>query len=590
MDFFARQAQAQRMTWVMLGQFGLAVLAIMLAINAVAYLAFMPARVNGITPGFLHWLTHEGLWVTAATGLIIGIGSFLRGQQLRKGGGYLAVLSGALPLTPDDPDPLLKRFRNVSEEMSIASGVPLPRLFVMQNEHSINAFVAGMRMEDTALVVTRGALEKLSRDELQGVIGHEYSHILQQDTRLNGRLLMVLGGIMMLSTLGRLLMDSRRGSLRSSRSDKNENSLALVGLALYVFGYLGVFAGRLIQAAISRQREYHSDAAAVQFTRNPEGLAGALNQILTTTERSFLKQSPLAQEINHMCFSESLSLNRWMASHPPLDQRIAAIDPLFKTRARIRSNQAKVEAGSKVPGPHPVVEGLTSGLVGQWGAAQQDWAQSVRHHLDSTYHLDALSLPDTVSLIERIISADTGSESTIDAQYKFPLLELLTPRLKSLDEPERRRIFQHFQSLAEPSGGLARFCYTAYLEHHLLPRKRPGRTLHTYQPVRLELALVLSIFVRLDTRATDKKTLFDDLARRWFPLETLSFQEKISASSLRQALERLNSLSALLKPALLDAWSDAVTHDDLIKTEEYELLRVAAEMLDCPLPPKVQRG
>ncbi|MBK8969854.1 MAG: M48 family metalloprotease [Hahellaceae bacterium] len=582
MDFFARQAQAQRMTWFMLGQFGIAVLAIILAINAVAYLTFSSTQLSGQQQGFFVWLTHEGLLVSTATLTIIGAGSIRRGMQLSKGGSYLAVLAGALPLDPSDPDPLFRRFRNISEEMSIASGVPLPRLFIMPKEHSINAFVAGMRMEDTALVVTRGALDKLSRDELQGVIGHEYSHILQRDTQLNGRLIMVLGGIMLLSTLGRALIDSRRSGTRMSGSGKGDHSLALAGLVLYLIGYIGVFAGRLIQAAISRQREYHSDAAAVQFTRNPQGLAGALQQILTASERSFLKQSALAQEINHMCFSESLSLNRWMASHPPLDKRIAAIDPIFRTRTRIQINQARIVAQANTrPTPGP-----TSGLVGQWGAAQHNWAHATQQGLSTTYHLDTLSQTDTLALVTRILCPD--DTHPIETRHKLPLLEILIPRLKRLEAADRAQVFEKIKSLPETKDGLARFCYTAYIEHHLLPQKHRSRTIHTYQGVRQELSLVLSLFVRLDksTRG-EKHVLFNDLARSWFPLEELTFQTRISSAALRTSLERLNCLHPLLKPTLIDAWSDAVARDGEVQLAEYELLRVAAELLDCPLPPKV---
>lgn len=585
------------MTRVMLGQFCLAVVAIILTLNVLAYV-FITMMAPHSHAGFFAWMTHEGWVVTAVTLAVIVAGSLHRASQLKRGAGYMAVLAGALPVTPGGNDPLVRRLLNVTEEMSIASGVPLPKIFIIPHERAINAFVTGMRMEDTALVVTQGALETLSRDELQGVIGHEYSHIMHNDMRLNGRIIMLLGGIMMLSTLGRMLMQRRSPSRSffSTRSGKHENSAALFGAALFVVGYAGVFAGRLIQAAISRQREFHSDAASVQFTRNPAAIAGALHRILMASEQSYLKSTHLAQELNHMCFSESLSLNRWFASHPPLDQRIAAVDPLFKTRARIRSNQDRQQATGDVNkkvirNGNEFVTAARSPLrvsqsVGEWQNPQPNWAKNMRETLSLRFHLDSIATNEILDLLGKLISGDPAFCNSLPEDLRFPLLELLTGRLKQAQEALPVQYFTTLQQVAKTGKGLASFCYMAYLEHHLLPGPRIDKRLNDYSRVRKETGMLLSLFARMDT-GDAAEAVFQRIAAQWFPLDPLQFVPAVTASGLREALAQLNRLSPLLKPALLDSWAEAVSNDGHILTAEYDLLRVAATMLECPMPPAI---
>jgi Zn-dependent protease with chaperone function len=278
------------------------------------------------------------LWkIAAVVAVLIFSATIYKYMQLRTGGGALvAQLLGGRPVYPDTNDFYERRLLNIIEEMALASGVTVPSIYLMERESGINAFAAGFTQEDAVLGVTRGALNYLSREELQGVIAHEFSHILNGDMRINIRLQGLLHGILVLGLLGEMLI---RGSFYRghTRFQSNNNSsggggyLVIVGLVLLVFGYVGVFFGKLIKSAVSRQREYLADAAAVQFTRNPLGLAGALKKIGGLTAGSAIKD-PHASQISHMYFGNGVT-ESWFngfSTHPPLLKRIKRLDPQFR--------------------------------------------------------------------------------------------------------------------------------------------------------------------------------------------------------------------------------------------------------------------
>ena len=236
---------------------------------------------------------------------------------------------GGTLVPADASDPLRRRLRNVVEEMAIASGVPVPEIYVLEEESGINAFAAGYAPGDAAVAVTRGALELLDRDELQGVIAHEFSHILNGDMRLNIRLMGVLFGILVLSLIGRMIVrGGHYSSVGSSRRGKGSGAIMLIGVGLAILGWVGVFFARMIKAAVSRQREYLADASAVQFTRQPSGIANALKKIGGYSEASYIREAD-PEEISHMLFGTGRRFSGLFATHPPLTERIKAIDPSF---------------------------------------------------------------------------------------------------------------------------------------------------------------------------------------------------------------------------------------------------------------------
>lgn len=330
MNFFEHQDDARNRSKRLVVIFGIAVAAIITAIYFVFAIVFQGHR------GTL-WNPEVLLYVTAGTLFIIGLGSLYKTVQLRKGGAALAERLGGSLVPPNTNDPDLKKLRNVVEEMSIASGMPVPLIYVMNGESSINAFAAGLTPNDAVVGVTRGCIEKLNRDELQGVIAHEFSHILHGDMRLNIRLMGVVHGILIIGIAGLLLMRSVAFSGRGRSRGGGKGGQAIIailgiGLALFVIGYIGVFFGRLIKAGVSRQREFLADASSVQFTRNPTGISGALKKIGGFTDGSRL-DAKHADEASHMFFGNGtrkrMLFSSMLATHPPLEKRIKTIDPSF---------------------------------------------------------------------------------------------------------------------------------------------------------------------------------------------------------------------------------------------------------------------
>jgi len=327
MDFFQRQEHARRNTFRLILLFAAGVSLMLVTVYAVAAGVFLNKRLEkGLDLWW--WDPQLAAWVGLGTLAIIIGGSLFKIIELSGGGAVVASALGGEPVNAQTRDPDQRKLLNIVEEMSIASGVPMPEVYVMPEEDGINAFAAGTAPDNAVIGVTQGSIRHLSRDELQGVIAHEYSHILNGDMRLNLRLIGWVFGILCIMMIGRVLLESawRGGSRRRSSRDNNPWPLMVIGLSLLAIGWLGAFFGRLIQAAVSRQREFLADASAVQFTRNPLGLAGALKKIGGYGSKL---ESAHAAEASHMFFCNGLN-QAWFnftATHPPLDQRIRLLDP-----------------------------------------------------------------------------------------------------------------------------------------------------------------------------------------------------------------------------------------------------------------------
>src|SRR5690348_15723720 len=332
MDFFAQQAKVRRSSRTLVLLFVLAVLAIVVAVDLIC--AFVLGV--GLRPGPL-------LGIAAAVVVVIGLCSLYRVASLAGGGAAVARSMNAVEVPADTTDPQWKRLRNVIEEVAIASGVPVPDIYVMQDEPAINAFAAGYTPNDAAVCVTQGCLDKLTRDELQGVIAHEFSHVLNGDMRLNVRLIGLLFGIMAIGVIGRfLLWGGYFGGGRRRRGD-NSGNVALAGIALLIVGAIGLFFGKLIQAAVARGGESLADPSAVQFTRQASGIAGALKKIAVITEGSAL-QAPRRDEVRHMLFGDA-EQRSWFATHPPILERIRALEPGFDPKELDAINQKWLAEG-----------------------------------------------------------------------------------------------------------------------------------------------------------------------------------------------------------------------------------------------------
>ncbi|MDO8906767.1 M48 family metallopeptidase [Hydrogenophaga sp.] len=334
MDFFGQQDRARTKTTALVLYFVLAIVFIIGSVYAASLLIlhFTQVQTDPGTPVALAswgsiapWDLQLFGWVVAGTLGVVTVGAAYKFLRLSRGGSEVAEELGGRLLAAEPTDADERRLRNVVEEMALAANVPVPKVYVLDNDAGINAFAAGHSAKDAAIGITRGGMTLLTRDELQGVIGHEFSHLLNGDMRLNIRIMGVLFGIVCLTVIGRVLLYSRGGG------NRGRAPMMLLGVALLAIGALGVLFGRLIQAALSRQREMLADASAVQFTRNPAGLAGALRKIGSVGARI---DSPHAGEASHMFFENGLGkpVFGWLATHPPLAERIRAIDPSWDGR------------------------------------------------------------------------------------------------------------------------------------------------------------------------------------------------------------------------------------------------------------------
>ncbi|GAA1659794.1 M48 family metallopeptidase [Catellatospora bangladeshensis] len=375
MDFFERQRQVKRMSFRLIVLYALAVVAIVIVVNLAVAWALGAFEAPA---GELAWLM---VWTSLLTAGSILLASLFRTIGLRAGGGKVARDLGGVLVPEDTSDLRLRRLRNVVEEVALASGVPVPEVYVLEDEQGINAFAAGWSPADAAIAVTRGALDRLNRDELQGVIAHEFSHVLNGDMRINIRLIGLLFGILFLAVMGRTFLYAGAFGGGRDRRDQGSNPLPLIGIALVVAGSVGVFAGRLIQASVSRQREYLADASAVQFTRQTSGLAGALKKIGGLETGSRLR-TPKLDEVGHLMFGEARA-HSLFATHPPLVKRIQALEPGFdpaeldalaqRWRAAPPSGMAEDAAMGLAPGAGAPRSAVTGPALGPATGSSGEW-------------------------------------------------------------------------------------------------------------------------------------------------------------------------------------------------------------------------
>ncbi len=379
MDFFERQRQAKKKTGILVFLFCVAVLLISLLnfLIIAAVIAFAGGDRNGDGHDFAT-LQDPSLAASVVLGtfVVICLAGLYRKWQLSDGGSSIASMMGGRLVNMASTDPDEQKLMNVVEEMAIASSVPMPEVYVMDGEKGINAFAAGYTLDDAVIGVTDGCIRRLQRDELQGVIAHEFSHILNQDMRLNFRLIAVVFGLLVLAQLGRLMMrigfnSSGRRSRRSSNEGGGAALIGVAGLGIMASGGLGILMGNLIKSAVSRQREYLADSSAVQFTRNPEGLSGALKKIGALSGGSRLI-TPHADEASHMFFGNGMR-ESWFAitsTHPPLLERIQLLEPSFagdfsEVKFDKRpSPTAKAKASKQQPLPGITIPGA-DGALGQ---------------------------------------------------------------------------------------------------------------------------------------------------------------------------------------------------------------------------------
>jgi Zn-dependent protease with chaperone function len=633
MDFYNRQDRARKKTRILLSYFAAAIVLLVAAINTIVFGIY---RITGSEATILsHWLRKPyWIYVTGGTLLFILAGTLLRMFQLRKGGSAVARMVGARRVTHATAALNEQRLVNVVEEMAIASGMPVPNIFIMDGEKSINAFVAGYNPTKTVLVVTRGALEELDRDELQGVIGHEFSHIFNGDMRINLKLVGILAGILAIGQMGIFILRSFRSGISIGGSRERAGGKAVIlmaGAALAAIGYIGLFFGRLIKAAVSRQREFLADASSVQFTRYPAGLAGALRKIKDHGPGSLIANRH-AEEMSHMCFGETviMAFGRFFATHPPLDDRIHALDPALLDGTRDKSDVAAAGAPDLPPGisyfKEPRVTGISvsspeiTESVGNHSPVHMDYAvelrQQIPHEILQSAHaprearavIYALLLPrnpeertTAVGLLEKREDPDVARKAAnygtqidpLGTAGRLPLIDLSLPALNKLTSREAARFLATTENLVTRDRKVSLFEYVlqTLLRLHLKPRTRwtDKEKFRSYQPVLPEIAFLLSVVTHTGGPASKRTDSAYRNALRAFtpsaiPRTPLS---QCTVKKMNRALNKLVLLSPLLKKPLIDACADLVLDDGRLRIAEAELLRAIAKSLDCPMPPLI---
>jgi Zn-dependent protease with chaperone function len=638
-DFFERQDKARRNTKLLVFYFSLAVLSLILAVNIAVSLIFTAfTAANSIDEPSIGWSRSELLfWVTIGTLAVILIGSVFKSLQLARGGSAVAELLDGRLINSNTSDADERKLLNVVEEMSIASGVPVPQVYVMDSEAGINAFAAGHSASDAAISVTRGCMKMLSRDELQGVIGHEFSHILNGDMRVNLRLMGLVFGILCLTVIGRILI----------RTTGRKNPLPLLGLALIIIGWAGVFFGRLIQAAVSRQREVLADASAVQFTRNPSGLAGALKKIGGLTYGSRIN-SPHAEEASHLFFANGLG-DSLFATHPPLVDRIRALDPSFDGRfPRVIQEgpsdvspapaAAQLSRPPQIPGL-PLVQaegdGFATPFISQHAVIAnigQATTQHLRYAVDfhqaipprleaaardplgagalvcafllasepSTQQkqLEDLDRATSEAIRDEIMRVWSDTQS-MPPQARIPLIDLALPALRRLSPQQFEQFRAATETLVASNSETDLFVYmlrkivVRHLETYFFPEQRRVTQFYALRPLASDCGVLLSATAYAgQENATKAYAAFgqgaESLSRAarseipWLP------PDQCDLSHIDAALARLSQAVPQIKKNILNACAQTVVADGVIQEGEAELLRAIADTLDCPVPPFVQ--
>jgi Zn-dependent protease with chaperone function len=638
MNFFQRQTETRRLSRQLVVLFVVAVICVIIGVDLVLFtvLASVQPGTEGFTLPNWAWLSaHPGIvFVTTLSVVgVIGLSSLYKTIALNGGGGVVARSLGGVRVSADTTDPRQRRLLNVVEEMSIASGVPMPEVYLLEQEGGINAFAAGHNPANAAIAVTRGALTTLNRAELQGVIAHEFSHILNGDMRLNVRLMGLLFGLLVIALIARTVL---RFAPRGGSNKKGGGAVAAILVAAFVVlivGYVGLFFGRLIQAAVSRNRESLADASAVQFTRDPGGLRGALVKIGANVSGSRIG-NPEAEEVAHMLFAPGIK--RFFATHPELEDRLKAIDPRFnksefaEMRERLASQEAEAPASVSSPEPAahrlesiiglPTTAGAVSQLVGNPATLHMEVAREIRlslpaglsvagrHPSPARALLLSLALdpqPEArqrqLNFVERQLGADIANEvvrllpevDALEPQQRMPLLTHAFPALRQLTRDERVQLMACLNGMLQREGTLSLPSYVlrklaqVHLRDDLDPRGRRGKL--SLDAVTSDLQTLLSVLAHHGHQLEqDARRAYEAGMHHLLPRQRPGY---LFASNwpmqLDVALSRLDQLMPVGKEQLIDALVKTVGHDNRLTIGEAELLRAVCAALHCPLPPLV---
>ena len=649
MDFFQQQDKARRRTKTLLFYYILALLALTAALYALVVLAVVMVQPEGYAEYLQRMCFFDPILLiltACCVGLLVGGASFFKSIELAGGGGdAVARQLGGRRISSSTTDLSERRLLNVVEELAIASGINVPNVYILDQEKSINAFAAGFSPNSAALGITRGTLEYLSRDELQGVVGHEFSHILNGDMRINIRLISILFGLNLLVIIGSMLMRilwyTDMGRSRS-RDGKNEAGikaiLSLFGFGLFIIGSIGMVFSQLIQAAISRQREYLADASAVQFTRNPGGIAGALKKIGCGRVSSAIAH-PNSGEASHMFIANIGGVSAFanlLTTHPPLADRIRAIEPSFNGKFPEVLYPIPWNADDLRQRPLPPVGTPASGKPAN---AVKLPDLNPRGVLDRVGNLDARQIAVAAALLEGIpneirnnshepfgaravlfatlISTDPavrdrqwtmlqmniepqcltltrktfGELANFPVESKIPLVQQSLPALRELSSNQYRVFRQVIENLVAADGVVDLFEYTLRglllndLDVHfgLMPQNPPKLSaLQTAAAPMIAILSKLAYAGHTDQGEIEKafKAGLVEFGITGF----LQPKDSCTFADFDAALKKLAQFTPPIKKKMIAAFTACISADNVITTREGELLRAICATLACPLP------
>jgi len=628
MNFFDAQDRARRSTRWLVVVYVIATILIVAGVTLIVGVGLnaLGQYDNAANPTVL------GFTAVVTTLFILGA-TLYKTARLAAGGGRVAQDMGGTLVPSNVRDPLRRRLRNVVEEMAIASGLPVPEIYVLEEESGINAFAAGFTPGDAAIAVTRGTLELLEREELQGVIAHEFSHILNGDMRLNIRMMGVLFGILVLGLIGRLIVrGSYHSSIVSSRRKGGSSGIMFIGLGLLILGWIGVFFARIIKAAVSRQREFLADASAVQFTRQADGIANALKKIGGYSRHSYI-QGADPEEISHMLFAGGIAnLTSLLATHPPLTERIQALDPGFREddypdidprhrRTVKKSGRAAGFADAAVASQDSrTVTGNIAEAIGKPDPEHVEYARRLRGTIPEVLY-DAAHAPEeafllTVALVLggqhaeqqwQLIEEQLGAEraalvrtyfkavNKVGPRYRLPLLEIAFPMLRARPKSQMEYLLKLVRRLIEIDGhiDLGEFCIYRVLASHLSQAADPLADKAGNRVPRKKARDAAIDVIRIVADQGNEDEVARDHAYQagistfgdWASGRKEQIDDAQTVEVLGRSLDALRQMNSAGKKSLLQAVSNTITHDGKLTLSEAELLRAICASLDCPLPP-----
>jgi Zn-dependent protease with chaperone function len=635
LNFFEAQDRARKNTTWFILLFVLAVAGLVLLTNLLLLGIYWFAQASQFAlspeglPSYYSW--QDFALVTLGVCLLIFCGSLYKTMSLSGGGAAVAEMLGGRQIAPATSDPLQRRLLNVVEEMAIAAGMPIPRVYLL-DEPGINAFAAGLSPANAVIGITEGALTRLNRDELQGVVAHEFSHITNGDMRLNLRLIGILHGILLIGLIGGWLLRSLRYSGRS-RSGKGGSGIAVVavlGLGLLIIGYTGSFFGNWIKSVVSRQREYLADSSAVQFTRNKDGIANALKKIGGSAGSHL--HTPAAAQYSHAYIAEGLGffLQSFFATHPPLEDRIRRIEPRWDGKflqSRVTARVAPETFGESTSAVEKLA--LTAAVltsaeqaISQVGTLNEENIEYVRELIiampallretaQDAYSARALIYAVLVALQKDKTAAAAALQKYADPnmqelcvrllpelknlqdQFKLPLLELSINALRDLSPNQFVQFKQtvHNIIISDASVNLKEWIVQRLsiqqLDEHFGLRKPARARYKSLDPVKTEVETLLSLIAHVEHDDDDEARAAFAHGAGETAVDGLKMKSRkdFSLDSLNHALDTLAQLKPLAKPRMLKACVAIILQDGKTTTRGMELVRTISTCLDCPMPP-----